>query len=660
MPDTPHIEVLPQSPYMGADMKGNPDSQIHQGKPRLRMFALVVGISCLIGWSFTFLRPAIYQSTATVMVTVPPAEKKEPVPDNPAERVALHSHVLTSQPLLDKVRIQLSQEKAAPDTTAELREMLKVIPVDNTNIVELRAEGSEPGFLPLLINTWIDSYLSLRAESQMATADSEFTQQERQRLALEKKISNKRLELDQFRRENNIITLGENETQVLARLKGMSDALNKASEDKVTASANLGAIKQAIANDKPIVNKQDQRSLEALEIRAVELRELLREMQQKYTPEFMRLDPTAKALQRNLKLIDGKIRDNLNLSARTALSEAEQALNSSRQRVQTLTQQINDYKQVAADFTTRFSEHEARKEELLQLEQLYRNVKERIVQIQVRNEREFPQVKVIERATLPGESVRSHYLRDAGITVLVAIILGLLAIWVLEFLYRPPQSSSSAPTLRQMFYAIVDPRTLPQQTSKSAQLEQSHMPALEQDLLRELSETEVRHLMDSAEPSTAALIALLVSGVSLSEAAALNWQDISTEENKLTLKSAHPRSMQLSPAAIEFFRQHVNTASTQQPLWADQKNNPLPIEEMEALITCAIYDAGLAQAAELNSNCLRHTYLAYLARQGLRLSEFQKICGRIQPTTLSQYGKYSPPEAGKTLSEIDATYPALH
>lgn len=660
MPDTPRIEVLPKSPFMGTDMQDDPAPQV-QGMPRLRMFALVAGVCCVIGWGFTFLRPAVYQSTATVMVAVPPAEKSETLPPNPAERVALHSHVLTSQPLLEKIRSQLSHEKATPDTVTELREMLRVVPVDNTNIVELRAEGTEPGFLPVLINTWIDSYLSLRAESQMAAADSEFAKQEQQRLALEVKINDQRLKLDQFRRENNIITLGENETQVLARLKGMSDALNKASEDEVTAAANLNAIKQAIADNKPIVNKQDQRSLAALETRAVQLREQLREMQQKYTPEYMQFDPAAKALLRNLKLVEGKINDNLNLSARTALSEAEQALSSSRQRVQVLKQQMADYKQVAADFTTRFSEHEARKEELLQLEQLYRDVKERIVQIQVRNEREFPQVEVVEHATLPGDPIRPHYLRDAGITLLVAIALGLLVIWLLEFLYRPPKTSSSTPGLRQLFYAIVDPRTsLPPQETTSTRLAQSNMAALEQDLPRELSEREVRQLLDSAEPSTAALIALLLSGIELSEAAALNWQDVTIEDGRLILNTAHPRSIQLSSGAIAFFNQHTHTGSEHQPVWADQETNPLSIEDMEALITCAIYDAGLAQATDLNSSCLRHTYLAYLARQGLRLSEFQKLCGRIQPTTLSRYGKYSPPGSSKTRDEIDIIYPALH
>jgi uncharacterized protein involved in exopolysaccharide biosynthesis len=642
---------------MDANIEGNASSR-GQGKSRLRMFALVVCLTCLIGWSFTFLRPAIYQSSATVMVAVPPTERNESVADNPAERVALHSHVLTSQPLLDKIRIQLSQDRAAPDTTTELREMLIVVPVDDTNIVELRAEGSEPGFLPILINTWIDSYLSLRAESQIAAADSEFMQQEQQRLALETKIKNKRLELDQFRRENNIITLGENENQVLARLKGMSDALNKASEDEVTAAANLNAIKQAAANNKPVESKQNQRSMAALETRAVQLREQLREMQQQFTPEYMQLDPLARSVRHNLKLVEDKINDKLSLSAHTAMSEAEQALNSARQRVQTLKQQLNDYKQVASDFTTRFSEHEARKEELLQLEQLYRDVKERIVQIQVRNEREFPQVEVIERATLPEEPVRPHYLRDAGITVLVAIALGLLAIWLLEFLFRPRQTSTSTPTLRQMFYAIVDPRALPEQTTTPAPLTQSHMPALEQELPRELSGMEVRQLIDSAEPSTTALIALLLSGVDLKEAAALSWQDISIKEDKLELKTTIPRSLLLSADVLEFFR-HPDPASEQQSIWSDQEGKPLPMEEMEALITCSIYDAGLAQAAELNSHSLRHTYLAYLARQGLRLSEFHKLCGQIQPSTLSRYGEYSSPGSGKSLDETDTTYPAL-
>lgn len=655
---SPQVEVLPQQPY-GEQFDGADGITTRaRGKQRLRIFVTVMAVVCLLGWGYTFLRPATYQSTATVMIATPPGETDES--DNPgrSQRVALHSHVLTSQALLEQVHVRLAGENAAPDSISELREMLAVIPVGETNIVNLYAEGSNAGFLPLLINNWIDAYLSLREASQIHASDSEFGHLKRQVDGLEANISTSRQSLDRFRRENDIISMGQNENQVLARLKGMSDALNTASEDAVTAAANLNAIKEAIASNKPVVRTQDRLTLASLEARAVELREELREMQQKFTPAYMELDPDAIALQRKLELVEGKIRDQLSLGARATLSEAEQALSSARQRVRTLKQQVTDYKQVAADFTTRFSEHEARKEELLQLEELYRGAKERIVQIQVRNEREFPQVEVIERATLPDKPIRPHYWRDAGITLIAAIVLGLVAIWLFEFLTRTP--SASAPTLRQLFYAIVDPRVLPQQQSASRALDSSHTPALEQELPRELSEAEVRTLLRTAEPLTSALICSLLSGVVLTEAVNLRWVDVSVADKNLRLPGEKQRTVRLANGAVAYFERLVGNISNQDDwVWLGQDGTGMSIDDLEALITCAVYDSGLAQAAPITAASLRHTYLAYLARQGMRLSELPKLCGPIPPATLSRYGRYSPPGVGKTAQQIATLYPAL-
>jgi polysaccharide biosynthesis transport protein len=52
---------------------------------------------------------------------------------------------------------------------------------------------------------------------------------------------------------------------------------------------------------------------------------------------------------------------------------------------------------------------------------------------------------------------------------------------------------------------------------------------------------------------------------------------------------------------------------------------------MEALISYAAHDAGLQQAADVTPWAVRHTFISYLVRQGLRFSDLARIVGTLPP-----------------------------
>jgi succinoglycan biosynthesis transport protein ExoP len=61
----------------------------------------------------------------------------------------------------------------------------------------------------------------------------------------------------------------------------------------------------------------------------------------------------------------------------------------------------------------------------------------------------------------------------------------------------------------------------------------------------------------------------------------------------------------------------------------------------------------------VNSGLLRHTYAAYLVRQGVRLADMGGIIGPIAPAVLREYGRLSPPGPGLPLDRIDPVFPVL-
>ncbi|MDX2457948.1 MAG: hypothetical protein QNL87_10610, partial [Gammaproteobacteria bacterium] len=63
--------------------------------------------------------------------------------------------------------------------------------------------------------------------------------------------------------------------------------------------------------------------------------------------------------------------------------------------------------------------------------------------------------------------------------------------------------------------------------------------------------------------------------------------------------------------------------------------------------------------AEITPKALRHTYIAYLVRHGVRLSDLERVTGYMPPTVLASYATFSPPGSGLSLDSVECDYPAL-
>ena len=82
-------------------------------------------------------------------------------------------------------------------------------------------------------------------------------------------------------------------------------------------------------------------------------------------------------------------------------------------------------------------------------------------------------------------------------------------------------------------------------------------------------------------------------------------------------------------------------------------------DDAESLVIYAACDAGLDSADEVTSRMLRHTYLVYLLRQGIRFADISRIVGRLQQDELAAYMRSAPPQARLPLEQIDLILPAL-
>lgn len=646
----PNIEILPNTHSLPPYTHKKPWYKSY----RLAIFSITFLVTVTGSLFYSYSRPAIFRSTATLLTSAMTAIDQDSAKAD-SQHVAIQRQILLGQELLTETLLQInslpSHENSQVSIT-DLQNFLQVEPVSDTNLVEIRAEGTDPSFLPVLINTWIDVYLNAREQEVTQLTDNTTHLIEDELKGLEAKVNAKRLELETFRKVNDILSTGRDENEALARLKGITESLNKASEEEVKAKANLDAIKLAIAEGQPVVPEQDQGILQNLEKRRQELKEKQAKLQRQFTQDYIDLQPSMKIIPEEIEKIELEILRKLDYGKNIVLTVAQKDYAAAQQTVKNIRVQLENHKKQASAFTTQFTKHETLKTDLEGLEKLYRATQERLVQIQANHKEKYPQVTVINRANQPDTPLRPDYRRDAIIAVAGSLFLSVFAVWLVDFLGKK-QEPPAAVTLSgiHMYQANAGLPNYQANTSNPT-LEHQANNMLTSPTARELSSYELKLLLENANLKGKQLVACLLSGLTPIETASLHPEQIDLNANKIIINEPHPRSLPLHSPVKNLLAQ-----SNGQPVWDGNSANTT--SELNATLLCAAIDSGLPHPAEISPEAIRHSYIAYLVRQGLRLSDLETIVGYLEPPQMLSYTTYSPPQRGLTVNEIQLLHPAL-
>ena len=622
---------------------------------RMLIFLIAFSVTLVVAMSYVLGRSSIYRSHATLL-TVAKTAVDQRSDDIDIQHVAIQKQLLLGAEMLAEMtkRLSFHPEIKTVLTAADIRSLLDVRSVADTNLIEIVAEGSNPKLLPILVNTWLEVYLEAR-EKEMARSTGDTTQRIQTEITgLTEKIAQKRAELEQFRDHHQIVSTGREENEALARLKGLNDSLNKSVEEEVKAKARLDSIKKSIAKGQAVVPKEDTQKLAILEKRAQELKEELADLDRRYTREYMALTPSLKVIPEKIATLQTEIQQLRSAGQTIVLAEADQDYTAALQASQAIREQLAAHKKKAAEFTARFTEHEALKTDLEGLEQKLREAQERLVQVETKYNGKFPQVDVVERATTPVHPIWPDYTRDSLIALVSALIMGLIAVWVVEFLTRKEKAKLAINLSGVHIYGsedaarqVVNPLPLAQPRLLD---QQSVQPALIGGMIQEVPPKTIQQLFQAGNPKEQQLIALLMSGLTLDEIATLNAKSFDLENNQLSLSGTHARTVRLNPVLKKLLQAdgyHLMSNTGQ----------ALSLDDLAVLLTCTIIDAGLTAADGISAEALRQTYLLFLIRQSVRLSDLEQIVGYIAPAELSTLSQFAPPGPKFALQAINLFYP---
>lgn len=626
-----------------------------RGARRAKVFFGVLIPALLIGLTIVFARDPIYRATASVLTVKPKAVDTRST-EADAEHVAIQERLLLGEELLTRLADDLADTDnyPAPD---ELRAMLSIVAVPDTNLLELRAEGPAPAALQRLINSWAKTYEVFRAEEVEALSGRTISEIEEQQRELDLEITTARNELQKFRETHDIVSLERSENRSLSSLQGLNASLNKARERLVDVQARQAAIASAIQRGETVVPDSQKSDLAKLRVTLQRAKARLVDLRGKFTDVYIEMDPNLKTLPDEIRDMEQALKTMQRIARETVVDEANQDLLTAEAAVASLETQLTEQQRRVQLFTERFKEFKALEDGLSRLETLYADNAERLARIQIRNLTEYPPIEVVDWARLPDRPISPDYQRDLFIALGSAVALAIFVTWLIDYLSTSARTATPPTTLDVHIHSPTnhptldgspEPARLHRNVSDVAALQSPATDTLSA-LPREFATSEVQALLARCDANTRGYAALLLNGLSPYELPLLHVGCFDQHRQQLSVEGANRRS-------IDFSEMHWTlTADVRQQL--DSGQPPQPVAEINQRLEQAATDAGIAQPASANALALWHSYLLFLVRQGIDAGSLTQRVGSLPAELQGTLMHFVPPGGSRPLGSIAFSYP---
>ena len=655
-------------------MTGGSLSPLHQTKNlRLTVFAVAFLAFAAIGLIYNYTRTAEFRAGARVEIV--PAEK---LPGEPNASVIVNSggpdapfltevQLLTARAALEEVakripRAGFSGVLTGADPVVDLQKMISTEPLSGTQVVQLWAVGEKPELLPFVLNELITIYQTQLGERFIDSSADALARARDETAKYKEAIVKQRSELEAFRLKHGIVSKERDENEATARVRGLNAAVNAAEEKAVAAQSKLTSLRAQIAAGKAATRAKDNPTLAALEQRLSQAREELKQLERRYTAAYLVREPQAVALKTKIPELEEQIKREREASQQANLADAEQEAAQAQEALANLRRQLSGDRHSVQSFSARLSEYGALQSQLESLEKLHDGAAERLVKLEARQNARKPQIRVIQAASVASEPWRPNYHRDALIILAGSLILGWLAAWLADFLVRresgPTVIVAPAPVAYPIGISELPQNVTPVLGASPAPAAQLPPPT---QLPRELDETELTALFESADLETQVALCALLCGVSPEELIALKWNNVDYEAGMIRIARPAARSVQIAPQLSSLFTilQRQRNGEAAHLLLGEPGSESLPLSHLESLISYATHDAGLRQPADVTPWAVRHTFISYLVREGIRFSELARIVGTLPPEVTAAYGATLPAGVRHSLESTERIPPAL-
>lgn len=631
---------------------------------RLLVFAGVFALVMLVGQAWNFARPDIFRTSTRVQVSLSDATGATETAS--ASTYTSRLQLVNSRPVLARLAENLRQSGAKLPAESEqavtsLQAMLEVQPVPGSEVILVQATGQDPRLLTDTLNA-LPEVVRAELQGRQSNDADERLHRARQELArLDAKAKDRRSRLDQFRQRAGVLA-ERDDNEAVSINKGLTNALNNAIEKEAAASARLRALTDAAAEGRLSTLGRQDSTLSALEGKAHQVREDIREMERSFTPAFMEMDPKAKALRVRLAELERQIVQQRELGQTAALQAAREDLAGAQAQVARLRERQVSARPALGKVSARLSEAKILEDDLAQVEKARRDLLERVARLESNDQRRVATVHVVEAAVLPSDPFRPDRFIDGAWVLGAAALAAALAMALVEVFNRPPPLAAMAPASNTTLVLSPGWQGGPALTAAPATQAlppapsppMSGGPALGMSLVL-LQQPEAAALLAATRGTARLACAMGLLGLTVAEAIAVKRADLQLATANLQVRGAWARVVPM-PA---WLTASLPENADERPLLADATGLALDPVDLQAMLASGALDAGLPSGAALTWDVLRTTCIDWLLGQGLKFSELPALVGRVDAGLMAALSQRQGEAPRRTAQEIDPLMPAL-
>jgi uncharacterized protein involved in exopolysaccharide biosynthesis len=635
---------------------------------RAVVFCCTFLIACAASLTYVYRQPPEYRAVARLQIS--PAGsvaeatdgKSSPGLEKDANSFLTEVQVLTSRPLLEKAVERLKTTQKLPDLGEDpvgaVQKMLQTEPLKDTQVVQLAAEDGHQTLVSDIVNAVAEVYGQEVADAYKARTARTYSDVSAEAETLRKQVESKRRELDVFRERYDIVSVERNENSVLAKIQGLNQAYTESSQQMAKAQGALQAMRASVAAGRMVVRAKDDPTLANLEQRLSTLREQRQDLERRYTLEYLSRDLDAVALQARIVNLQEQLRDQQAASQEAAITEAEDTLSTAQATVNRLRRDLDENQTSAREFAARLAQFKLMQDDVDHIQAMQLAALDRSTRLQSSERERAPRVELVEAAAPSLAPWRPNYTQDAFIAVAGSLLFALLATIFADFISGPTPASATV-----VHHAVALPQVSRFSSAPALQTLEVQEPARlppPRPLARELDEVEIAALIADPSEDLPLIVTALLMGLSPEELVAMRWEQIDFRSGLVHLPGQSARTIRLEePLAGLLLERHPPASASLAAILQDERHQSMTLDGLNRAILYGAYDAGLDRPQEITAAALRHTYLAFLIRQGIRTADIGRIAGEVPQDEMVAYMDLTTRPARQPLERIQRVHPSL-
>ncbi|WP_158972803.1 tyrosine-type recombinase/integrase [Paraglaciecola sp. L3A3] len=649
------VEYIPNQSFNNSspDNSEQEAKKIQQQKWRV-LFGTFIIIAVLANtWIWT--RPPVFESQAILHFSFPSQTELEF--SQVAERkVEAHQQKLLSNSVLQTV----SQALMADGYAIAAQDKQKMFKAEvSGRLITLSVEHTERQILQPVLETWLSNYLELESSEKQKNNSEEMDTANLQLLAIKEKIAAKQQELSLFAEANDITSLERDENRILNKIKSLSANLDAAIAEQTSAQALLNSLRQSVKKGQPIIRDIDKAQINSTKQNIQLLKSELVILEEKYTQAYLARDPSIVRKQESLDALEKSLIEQLAESKSYYLQDAERDLEAANDRVELTKEQFKSQNQQAQAFNQKLQEYKIINSELSAIQEQAQTIRTHLVKQEVSQPFDA-KISVLEAPFTPDFASGPDYWYMTIISLLAATGAGVFALLLFGYIVKQKQPNQAATNFVVMPGQTVN-RTLEQLTHEQQALLQSgetnlrinQQDKMQPSPLRLLSAAENQALYAAANKQGKALLALVYSGLNLSEISILTKTNFTDNFSKILVSGEYARTLTLSKSYISAIKDLCELKSDADSIWSNINSE----NDLLQILANSAHDAEINNPEQVDVRMLRHCFITYLVAQGAKLNDLEQIVGYVSLSDLAQYRTVQRQGKLLDLADIDLNYP---